>query len=229
MASSSTSDSLEFHPAGWQSCSEHISGAPPLGPGEDVEETKTRLWAGLHILIQHRRQWEHFDGTKIRFGSKHSLGGGFWWVPLRLMIPLWISQSFVAGSQVPSLSRFAPRLERQGIGAEKNIGAFWYAGAVPWCPFLGRERQSPAWDSWAIASPNMEPASGGVDGAEPFRSHREWEEILFSWKNLFWSPITGNGFGHGVPLSLAYCPRRTQPWSWEQLEQATTAGLVFPR
>lgn len=194
MASSSTSDSLEFHPAGWQSCSEHISWSQ-LGPGEDVEETKTWLWPGVHSLIQHRRQWEHFDGTEIRFGSKHSVDGAsgahdFWCFlsefPRFLLLAL---RSGVCHALLPGW-------RARELMLKKTIGAFGHAGAVPWRPFFGKGASIPCLSQLGFCFPRL--------GASLWRGGGNGKRFSFPRRTCSDPPvITGDGFGHGVPLS---CP-----------------------
>lgn len=155
-----------------------------LGPGEDVAETKTWLWAGLCSLIQHRRQWEHFDGTKIRFGSKHSIGGewllmpasvadGFWCFisefPRFLLLALrsQVCHALLPGWRVRELELKKPLVLFDMLVL--FLGAPFWEGSISPLPET----------AGLLLPPSMEPASGGVDGAEHFRNHRRWEEVFF--------------------------------------------------
>lgn len=121
----------------------------------------------------------------------------FWWL---LMFPLWISQIFAAGSQVLNLPRFAPRLESQGIGAEKHWSFF-----TCWCcsmaPLFGKGASVPCLRQLGLCFPQHGASSGGVDGASGTTGGRK----KFSPPRRAYSdpPVTRDGFGHGVPLS---CP-----------------------
>lgn len=182
MASSSTSGSLEFYPAWWQGCSEHISWSH-LGPGEDVEETKTWLRPGLYILIQYRRQWEHLDATKIRFGSKHSPDGDFWCVPLRLMISDVSSLNFpdfCCWLSGPESVTLCSQAGEAGSWIWENHWSFLLCWLWSLVALFGKGASVPSLGQLGYCFPQHGASSGGAGGAGHFRSHWRWEEVLLS-------------------------------------------------
>lgn len=157
-----------------------------------------------------RGSWEHFDGTKIRFGSKQSLDGGFWCLSLGLMISDVFSLNFpgfcswLSGPESVMLCSWDGE---PGNWSWKSHWSFLTCRCCSLVPLFGKGASVPCLRQLGFCLPPAwsQPLEGWI-GLSTSGTTGNGKRFSFPRRTCSDPPVTGDGFGHGVPF---FCPQLT--------------------